>query len=73
MEARGWLRSKTDPNGGPRARKEYTLTVEGRSVLTLLRRQVEELYREVVLGEEEDTSPQRTHPRSGRAAKGKRR
>lgn len=53
MEARGWLRSKSDPDAGPRARKEYTLTREGRSVLALLRRQVEELYREVVVGEEE--------------------
>jgi DNA-binding PadR family transcriptional regulator len=44
-----------DPNGGPRARKEYTLTRDGQSVLALLRRQVEELHREVVLGEEEDS------------------
>jgi len=51
MEARGWLRSKADPDGGPRARREYTLTRGGQSVLALLRRQVEELYREVVLGE----------------------
>jgi DNA-binding PadR family transcriptional regulator len=54
MEERGWLRSKTDPHGGLRARREYMLTRQGRSVLGLLRRQVEELYREVVLGEEED-------------------
>lgn len=53
MEARGWLRSRSDPRGGPRARKEYTLTRGGRSVLGLLRRQVAELYREVVLGEVE--------------------
>jgi DNA-binding PadR family transcriptional regulator len=52
MEERGWLRSESDPNGGLRARKEYTLTREGRAVLALLRRQLEELYREVVLGEE---------------------
>jgi DNA-binding PadR family transcriptional regulator len=54
MEERSWLRSKVDPDGGPRARREYTLTREGRSVLALLRRQVEDLYREVVLGEEVD-------------------
>ena len=53
MEGRGWVRSKVDPNGGPRARKEYTLTRQGRSVLALLRRHVDELYREVVLDEEE--------------------
>jgi DNA-binding PadR family transcriptional regulator len=51
MERRGWLRSEADPDRGPRARKEYTLTRDGVAVLTLLRRQVEELYREVVLGE----------------------
>jgi DNA-binding PadR family transcriptional regulator len=53
MERRGWLRSKADPDAGPRARREYTLTREGGSVLASLRRQVEELYREVVLGESE--------------------
>jgi DNA-binding PadR family transcriptional regulator len=56
MQQRRWLRSKSDPRGGQRARKEYTLTREGRSVLGLLRRQVEELHREVVLGEDEDSS-----------------
>ena len=65
MEERGWLRSKADPNGGPRARKEYALTRDGRSVLTLLRRRVEELHREVGLGEEED-SPAKTHSGQGR-------
>jgi DNA-binding PadR family transcriptional regulator len=57
MEVRGWLRSRSDPGGGLRARKDYTLTREGRSVLELLRRHVEELHREVVLGEEEDLPP----------------
>jgi PadR family transcriptional regulator, regulatory protein PadR len=56
MEERGWLRSKSDPGGGLRARKEYTLTQDGRAVLKLLRGQVEELYREVVLGEDEDSA-----------------
>jgi DNA-binding PadR family transcriptional regulator len=51
MERRGWLRSRTDPKGGPRARREYTLTVKGRSVLGILRRQLVELHREVVLGQ----------------------
>jgi DNA-binding PadR family transcriptional regulator len=50
MEARGWLRCKSDPEAGPRARKEYSLTRQGRKVLTMLRRQVTELYREVALG-----------------------
>jgi DNA-binding PadR family transcriptional regulator len=64
MEERGWLRSNSDPNGGLRARREYTLTRGGQSVLALLRRQVEELYREVVLGEKEDI-------RAGARRKGK--
>ncbi|MBI3983589.1 MAG: helix-turn-helix transcriptional regulator [Gemmatimonadetes bacterium] len=57
MERRGWLRCRVPPGGGRRARKEYTLTRTGRQVLRLLRRQVEELYREVCLGEEEDEAP----------------
>jgi DNA-binding PadR family transcriptional regulator len=51
MEQHGWLRSKTDPRGGARARREYSLTAERRRVLAFLRRQVEEMHREVVLGE----------------------
>jgi DNA-binding PadR family transcriptional regulator len=51
MAERGWLRCKVDPEGGPRARKEYSLTGRGREVLALLRRRVEELHREVVLAE----------------------
>ena len=52
MEERGWLKLKVDPEGGPRARKEYSLTRQGKGVLTLLRDQVAELHRKVVLGEE---------------------
>lgn len=54
MERRGWLRCQADPRGGPRARKRYRLTEKGQQVLTALREQVEELYREVVLGEGDD-------------------
>jgi DNA-binding PadR family transcriptional regulator len=54
LEERGWLTCRTDPGAGPRARKEYSLTPKGREVLDLLRKQVEELHREVVLGEEEE-------------------
>ena len=67
MEERGWLRSKSDPNGGLRARREYALTREGRSVLALLRHQVEELYREVVLGEDEDSPASPGARRKGKA------
>ena len=52
MERRGWLRCKVDKAAGPRARKEYSLTKTGRQVLNLLRGQVKELHREVVLGRE---------------------
>ncbi len=50
LEERGWLKCRTDPHGGLRARKEYSLTRQGRQVLALLRKQVKELHREVVLG-----------------------
>jgi len=54
LEARGWLRSKVDPGGGLRARREHSLTKKGGQVLALLRKQVEELHREFVLGEGEE-------------------
>jgi DNA-binding PadR family transcriptional regulator len=52
LEERGWLKCRTDPKGGSRAKKEYTLTKEGKKALTFLKSQIEELYREVILGEE---------------------
>lgn len=48
MEARGWLRSKADPQGGRRARREYVLTAHGKRILALVRAYVSELYDEVV-------------------------
>ena len=48
MEERGWLQSKADPRGGRRTRREYTLTRTGRKVLAVVRRQVAELYGEIV-------------------------
>jgi DNA-binding PadR family transcriptional regulator len=54
MKERGWLKLQVDPKAGPRARKEYSLTKKGQEVLDLLRHQVEELHREVVLGEEKE-------------------
>jgi PadR family transcriptional regulator, regulatory protein PadR len=53
---RDWLKCKSDARGGLRARKEYTLTRKGREVLRLLRTKVEELYREVILAEENHES-----------------
>jgi len=47
MERIGWLKSKTDPEGGKRARKDYRLTPTGQKVLGLVREQARELYREL--------------------------
>jgi PadR family transcriptional regulator, regulatory protein PadR len=51
MERLGWLRGRAVPRGGRRARQDYRLTAEGKKVLELMRGQVRELYREVVVGE----------------------
>ncbi len=56
MSDRGWLKCKVDPRGGLRARKEYSLTRKGSEVLRLLRTNVGELYREVILGEDDRES-----------------
>jgi PadR family transcriptional regulator, regulatory protein PadR len=53
MEQRGWLQCKVDPRGGLRARKEYSLSQKGKAVLSLLRKEVAELYRELILDEKE--------------------
>jgi PadR family transcriptional regulator, regulatory protein PadR len=50
MERLGWLKSKSDRRAGPRARRDYRLTVEGKKVLAHVREQIEELYEEVVEG-----------------------
>jgi DNA-binding PadR family transcriptional regulator len=48
MERLGWLKGRRGPGGGIRARKDYRLTSVGRKVLTVVREQIEEMYREVV-------------------------
>jgi PadR family transcriptional regulator PadR len=50
MERLGWLKGRSDPDGGPRARKDYRLTSNGRKVLARIREQITELHREVVTG-----------------------
>lgn len=50
MERHGWLRRKRSKGAGPRARKNYTLTATGWKVLRLVRKQVEEMHREIVRG-----------------------
>ena len=48
MERLGWLKGKADRRAGPRARKDYRLTAEGKKVLAHVREQIRELYDEVV-------------------------
>jgi len=48
MERLGWLKSKSDKRAGPRARKDYRLTVEGKKILEHVREQIKELYDEVI-------------------------
>lgn len=49
MERNGWLR-RTGPVGGGRARRTLRITAKGRRLLEQLRRDVQELHDEVVLG-----------------------
>jgi DNA-binding PadR family transcriptional regulator len=48
MERHGWLKRARNKDIGPRARKNYLLNKEGRKVLQVVRRQVDEMHREVV-------------------------
>lgn len=48
MEQNGWLK-RIGRTRHPRARRSYRITPEGRRLLAALRREVTELYREVVL------------------------
>src|SRR5215472_9519104 len=52
MERLGWLKSRCDPDGGKRARRDYRLTKEGWKVLGIIREQLEEMYDEVVRASE---------------------
>jgi DNA-binding PadR family transcriptional regulator len=56
MEARGWLRGSA-AGAGLKARRDYRITAEGRKLLDRLRSEVDELHRELVLGEEPDHAP----------------
>jgi PadR family transcriptional regulator PadR len=46
MERFGWLKSRQDHKRGPKSARSYTLTAEGRKVLRLVLRQVQELRAE---------------------------
>jgi PadR family transcriptional regulator PadR len=58
MKRLGWLQVRQDPDGGRRARKDYRLTAEGRAVLALVRRQLEELHDEIA----EESEPRGHRP-----------
>ncbi len=47
MERHGWLKCRKAAGGGPRARKDYRLTAQGRQVLAQVSEQVAELFHEV--------------------------
>jgi DNA-binding PadR family transcriptional regulator len=49
LERHGWLKCRRVRGGGPRARKDYRLTAAGQEALAEVRKQLEELYREVVV------------------------
>src|SRR3974377_1608674 len=49
MERLGWLRCKSDPAGGRRARKDYRLTAKGAKVLRTIQGQLRELFEEVAV------------------------
>jgi len=49
MERLGWLKSRQASGGGARARRDYRLTATGQKVLVIVREQIEELHREVVV------------------------
>ncbi len=49
MERLGWLKSRSDPAAGKRARRDYRLTKEGQKILAAIRDQVKELHKEVVI------------------------
>lgn len=57
MENNGWLKSRSA--GGAKDRKSYSITPVGRRLLKTLRREVGELYRELVL----DVEPRHAHNR----------
>lgn len=56
MERHGWLKCRKARGGGPRARRDYRLTPAGLAALADVRRQLEELYREVVVEAAQDES-----------------
>lgn len=48
MERHGWLERDAGEATGPRKRKNYRITKTGIAILALVRKQVEEMHREVI-------------------------
>jgi PadR family transcriptional regulator, regulatory protein PadR len=74
MERNRWLRCEVEPGGGPRARRYYHLTREGRQVLDIVLRMVGELHDEVVrerahAGARRHSKPPVATPRRRRASR----
>ena len=53
MERLGWLKGRSEPGAGKRARRDYRLTNMGKQVLEAVREQIKELHEEIVLEAEE--------------------
>lgn len=76
MEKNGWL-ARHGTASHARARQAFRITAAGRSLLKALRREVTELYEEVVLGREPappappHAAPTRVAPRAKRARRTK--
>lgn len=62
MEENGWL-TRRKSGKHPRARQLYRITPGGRALLRTLRREVTELYQEVVLGDHPQSGATRRHVR----------
>jgi len=68
MEKNGWI-ARTGDTAHARARRTFRTTSEGRRVLKMLRREVTELYEELVLGREPEHPPLTKGFAAGRSAR----
>jgi DNA-binding PadR family transcriptional regulator len=70
MEANGWLERTSDTERA-KARRGYRITPKGRRLLGQLRRDVTELYEEVVLGREPSHDPKVSPKTPGSRSRGR--
>jgi DNA-binding PadR family transcriptional regulator len=68
MESNGWLR-RSGKARHARARQTFRITPDGRRLLEGLKRDVTELYQEIVLGEEPEHEPSRSPKEGGGRSK----